>query len=487
MLTSLFNSKHAEEKIFTLSPDQAEALFLAKQKDLQLPESEEQRLRFIKVCSSQCLQGRILFCEMQLQVNFAAVVNGIFLENPQQRITHLNLSRNSLGDQGAILVTQAVKHSTAIVYLNIASNEIGPNGMQFVFDELVYNESLAQMDIGTDDGFNRNRVSPRNYAAVRKFVFTNKFVSIYGLKGIALDGEGFAAILRCLEEVSARHQALLEEVAETKDDDIAQLEKDYTRPGGDNTALEYVLKARRKYQKEPELPDVERLPVQSLDVSFNDILLTMRHHHPLFSRALVYSDVRELDLSYNKLGDEGIKVVAGALSVRSRLQRLNLTCCDFRLETTGGYQLLSALSKNHSLLHITLDRNNLFGQRPTIFKDLFTANQSLQSMSMNHCKIGRMGSLFIADGLGRSKSLVSLALGHNDIMDYGGEKIARAFNDREVNLEHLNLAGNNLTDKSGAALAQAMLGNQTLRSIDLRSNDLTTQTAALLQPVLLRN
>ena len=66
---------------------------------------------------------------MQLQINFAAIVNGLFLENPEQRITHLNLSRNSLGDQGAILVIQAVKHSTSIVYLNLASNEIGPNGM----------------------------------------------------------------------------------------------------------------------------------------------------------------------------------------------------------------------------------------------------------------------------------------------------------------------------------------------------------------------
>ena len=92
-----------------------------------------------------------------------------------------------------------------IVYLSLASNEIGPNGMQVVFDELIYNESLVEMDIGTEEGFNRNRVSARNYPAIKKFAFANKFVSIWGLRGVGMDGEGFANILRCLEKVSVDH------------------------------------------------------------------------------------------------------------------------------------------------------------------------------------------------------------------------------------------------------------------------------------------
>ena len=310
---SLLNSKHVEAKVFTLPPDQVEALFLAKQKDLRLPESEEQRDRFVKVCMTESLNGRIRFCQMQLQINFAAVMSGVFLENPLQRITHLNLSRNSLGDQGAILVIQAVKHSTQLVYLNIASNEVGPTGMQFVFDELVFNESLVEMDIGTDEGYNRNRVGARNYRAIKKFAFTNKFVSLWGLRGVAMDAEGLATILRCLEKVSAHHQAVLDDIEENKDNDIKQLEKAYTRPDGDNTALAYVLKAKRKHRTEPEAPTLDRLTIQSLDVASNDIQLTESKHLALFKSALVYSDLKELDLSYNKLGDEGIKVMAGAL------------------------------------------------------------------------------------------------------------------------------------------------------------------------------
>ena len=110
-------------------PDQIEALYLAKQKDLRLPETDEQRDRFIKFCMNHCVNGKAIFTELLLQVNFAAVFNSIFLENPTQRITHLNLSHNHLGDQGAILVIQAVKHSKVIIYLNLVSNDIGPSGM----------------------------------------------------------------------------------------------------------------------------------------------------------------------------------------------------------------------------------------------------------------------------------------------------------------------------------------------------------------------
>ena len=125
--------------------------------------------------------------------------------------------------------------------------------------------------------------------------------------------------------------------------------------------------------------------------------------------------------------------------------------------------------------------------RPTIFKDLFCFNKSLQSVSMNHCSIGKLGALFIAEGLGSGKTLTSLSLSHNGILDLGGEKIAFAFSKDGFNIAHLNLAGNSLTDRSGVALARAMLRNRTLRSLDLRHNDLTVTTGNLMRPVLQQN
>ena len=95
--------------------------------------------------------------------------------------------------------------------------------------------------------------------------------------------------------------------------------------------------------------------------------------------------------------------------------------------------------------------------------------------------------MFIAEGLGCSKALTALSLSHNNILDFGVEKIALAFDDDQFNIHHLNLAENNLTDKSGVALARVMLRNRTLRTVDLRHNDLTMKTGNLMRPVILNN
>ena len=47
---------------------------------------------------------------------------------------------------------------------------------------------------------------------------------------------------------------------------------------------------------------------------------------------MVYSDLKELDLSFNRLGVEGMKVVGGILEVRSRLEKLVLIQCEIRLD-----------------------------------------------------------------------------------------------------------------------------------------------------------
>ena len=95
--------------------------------------------------------------------------------------------------------------------------------------------------------------------------------------------------------------------------------------------------------------------------------------------------------------------------------------------------------------------------------------------------------MFIAEGLGHCKTLTSLSLSHNNIIDFGAEKLAHAFDHDAFNINHLNLAGNNLTDKSGVPLAKAMIRNRTLKTIDLRSNDFTTKTANLMRPAILNN
>ena len=126
----------------------------------------------------------------------------------------------------------------------------------------------------------------------------------------------------------------------------------------------------------------------------------------------------------------------------------------------------------------------MYHTRPTIFKDIFFSNKKLKSISMNNCMIGRIGSIFIAEGLGSSKELTYLSLNNNNIQDIGAEKFSNSLQYEMFKIEHLYLQGNNITDKGGMMFAKAMLGNTTFKTIDLRNNELSMKTANLMKPAI---
>ena len=131
-----------------------------------MPAIDDYLESFDKICHTKCLNGRLKFVEMQVSLNFANTLGNMIKENYEQRITHLNLQRNNLGDSGAIILMNAVMHSKVLIYLNFASNNIGPLGLDTIFKGLMINQSITHVDVSTYDGYNRNRVSSKNSKAI---------------------------------------------------------------------------------------------------------------------------------------------------------------------------------------------------------------------------------------------------------------------------------------------------------------------------------
>lgn len=107
-------------------------------------------------------------------------------QQPHIHISKLHLQRNSLGDQGAIMIVKALKVSYTIVSLNLASNSISPLGMREVFNELADHQSLTALNMSTEDGINRNRLNQTSIEALCRLVSKNKFLNFLELKGVGL-------------------------------------------------------------------------------------------------------------------------------------------------------------------------------------------------------------------------------------------------------------------------------------------------------------
>jgi len=126
-------------------------------------------------------------------------------------------------------------------------------------------------------------------------------------------------------------------------------------------------------------------------LSCNDIKVELDFQHK-FRKALEYSEIQTLILKDNKLGNEGISVIANGLRAKSFLSKLDVSNCGFNLN--GGDQLLTAISRSSTIKEVKLDHNNLApGRSSLILQSFFTKDRSLTRISMSSCKIGQNGGI----------------------------------------------------------------------------------------------
>jgi hypothetical protein len=103
-----------------------------------------------------------------------------------------DLSENSLGDDGAMLLAEALKSSLHIVSLNLSSNSLTHKGAHFIFEALLKNQSLVDLNLSSIPvtGKYRNTLLGKGCSPLVKLLQTNKFLTILNLKGIGLSDLG---------------------------------------------------------------------------------------------------------------------------------------------------------------------------------------------------------------------------------------------------------------------------------------------------------
>jgi Ran GTPase-activating protein (RanGAP) involved in mRNA processing and transport len=160
----------------------------------------------------------------------------------------------------------------------------------------------------------------------------------------------------------------------------------------------------------------------------------------------------ELDLSHNPLRSDGLaslkqaltSTVAAGTSVRSRLQRLDLTAT--QIGPKGMASLASILRLNESIRELQLGYNNL-------------GTKSMKTLSTILCQ--------------ENTTLRVLGLSHNKLKDRGAGLISHTLNPKlsNCNLTGLDLSGNMIGPVGAEQIATALLqGNKHLTSLDLSSN-----------------
>ncbi|XP_029603860.1 NACHT, LRR and PYD domains-containing protein 12-like isoform X1 [Salmo trutta] len=195
------------------------------------------------------------------------------------------------------------------------------------------------------------------------------------------------------------------------------------------------------------------------------------------------SPLRELDLSYNDLGDRGVELLCvGLTSPLCNIQTLVLAGCKLTYESCET--LASALqTPNSPLRELDLSYSDLEDRGVKLLcVGLTSPLCNIQTLLLDGCKLTYESCETLASALQTPNSpLRELDLSYNDLEDRGAKLLCVGLTSPLCNIQTLVLDGCKLTYESCETLASPLqTPNSPLRELDLSYNDLGDRGVELL-------
>ncbi|KAG1926561.1 NACHT, LRR and PYD domains-containing protein 12-like [Pimephales promelas] len=196
------------------------------------------------------------------------------------------------------------------------------------------------------------------------------------------------------------------------------------------------------------------------------------------------SHLRQLDLSYNKLGDSGTKQLSDLLAnPHCKLEKLWLWDCGITDE--GCVALASALRSNTSHLRELDLSGNKLGESGVKQLSYILANPhcKLEELRLFKCGVTDEGCVALASALRSNTSLLRyLDLSGNKLGDSGVKQLSYILVNPHCKLEKLWLSDCGVTDEGCVALASTLRSNPShLRELILSENNLGDSGVKLLK------
>lgn len=421
---STIEKSQATLAVPNLTIKEFQSLFKAKCYDLQVSETADQESRFLLFCTSNLKNRAFKYSELGISTDSAGVIGKILANN--QNFAYLDLAKNRLKDEGSLILLKNVKNSSCLAHLDLSSNEISEKGMQKCLVELVHNESIASLSLASHGQVRKNRLGTAGSKSLGMLLAENKTLSILNIASTGITPEG----------------------------------------------LDYILEGMKKNST-----------LLSLNIENNSISSKSTEK---LAKALSGSEVTDLNLALNKIGNEGCEHIGKLLSYSygqfCMLTKLNLS--ENRIGTSGLSKIFKALRNNSQLVELNLSKNNLSKGLSDEFLEFLYENNNLASLNLTGCSLVKDSLTGLAEGLSRNFGLKELIFANNFIQDT--EDIATGLLKNKM-LEVIDLSNNKLRDKALILLSKSVASHGVLHTLILKENCLQDESGRVLLELIRKN
>ena len=379
------------------------------------------------------------------------------------KLKQLDISYNDLQTPGAIQIFQGIKHTSTLTKLNIAHNMITDEVTEYIINILHNNTELKELNLSDNTLLEVDVILVSN---VSKLVNNQAIITnLQQLKfNIELRRVGLGVIKIFKELV---YYCTLTKVNISGYSIHQSGAYNLAIILSKNNDLQELDMSYNNLQTEGIkiiLRAIRFSNLTKLNISANsaDLIVIVK----VLSQA---TKLEELDLSYNKLNNSDVKrFFTISRNIFVNLIKLNISGIFHEISDEAAADLAYIFSQNNKLNELDLSNNNLYPEAASIILNGLNAS-GLIKFRISHNNISDRAAVDIATFLCKCFNLQELDLSYNSLQDTGATEICRA---NISTLISFNISHNNITIKAADDVANFLSYNSQMQTFDLSSNGL---------------
>ncbi|KAF8957929.1 hypothetical protein BGZ46_002072, partial [Entomortierella lignicola] len=350
--------------------------------------------------------------------DFRVLVNSLKIDSI---LTTLDLQNNSLGNRGAVALSEALKTNTVLVALDLRNNLIETEGTVALTEALKINTTLTTLDL------RRNPVGRLGALALSDVLETNTTLTSLNLWFNSIGKTASLAISSALK--TDTNLTILNLVGNSigNEGSMALSKALYT-----NSTLAILYLQNNSIEQEGAIALSEALKV-------NTTLTT-------------------LDLRRNPIGRRGALALAEALEINTTLTSLNMWFNSIGVKSSLA--LSEVLRSKNTLMSFSLKDNFIGNEGVIALSEALKTNTTLTFLHLNNNSIGKEEAMALSEILKDNTTLTVLSLDNNSIGNEGAMALSEALKDNTT-LTQLGLNNNSIGNEGAIALSEALKGNTT--------------------------